>query len=291
MKTSTFKRIALTGKPTLEGLTDMLGKLVKLLEARKCEIVVEQKVAALLPDGRDLKAVAADKLSEHADLVIVIGGDGSILHAGREAAPQKLPVLGINKGRLGFLTDISPDELDAIHAVLDGEYLEEKRMLLHAQMNIDGKTQHEMTAINDIVLLPCKQTHMIEFDVVINSQSVCRHRADGMIVATPTGSTAYALSAGGPILHPKLNAMVLVPLAAHTLSSRPLVISDQSVVEILITDNNEITPCVSADGQTRMELPAGSRLQIKRASDDLRLIHPKDYHYYETLKQKLQWKG
>ncbi len=219
------------------------------------------------------------------DLMIVIGGDGSLINAAHCALPRNLPVLGINRGRLGFLTDIHPTELSKIGDVLAGNYFAEKRFLLNAT--------HENTplgiALNDVVLLPGDSTQLIEFDIHINDQFMCQQRADGLIIATPTGSTAYALSGGGPILHPHLNAIVLVPMFPHTLSSRPIVVEGDAKIELFIRNQNETSPCISCDGQHRIKVEPGSRISITKHENTLQLIHPKNYGYFETLREKLGW--
>jgi NAD+ kinase len=201
-----------------------------------------------------------------------------------------VPVLGINRGRLGFLTDINPNEIDnKVTEVLNGHYIEEKRFLLNVRIQAAKQKQTADIALNDVVLLPGDVAHMIEFSITINDQFVCNHRADGMIVATPTGSTAYALSGGGPILHPSLDALVLVPMFPHTLSARPIVVGAASVIQIKISDTNEKPPRLSCDGQKPIELPLGAIIEIQKNPQALRLIHPTDYNYFETLRLKLQW--
>ncbi|EKD45091.1 MAG: inorganic polyphosphate/ATP-NAD kinase, partial [uncultured bacterium] len=188
-------------------------------------------------------------------------------------------------GQLGFLTDIHPDHLEKIADVLNGKLLLEKRFLLQATLSrkILGM------ALNDVVLLPGDTAQLIEFDTLINGNLVCEQRADGMIIATPTGSTAYALSAGGPILHPQLNAIALVPMFPHTLSSRPIVVEGDARIELIIRESNETSPCISCDGQTKISVKPGDRIQIQKTKKSLRLIHPNDYDYYATLREKLGW--
>lgn len=189
-------------------------------------------------------------MGEICDLVVVVGGDGSMLGAARALARHKVPVLGINRGSLGFLTDIRPDELEAkVGEVLDGQYIVESRFLLDAQVRRGIDSMGQGDALNDVVLHPGKSTRMIEFELYIDGQFVCSQKADGLIVATPTGSTAYALSAGGPIMHPKLDAIVIVPMYPHMLSSRPIVVDGNSELKIVVSPNMQIYPQVSCDGQ------------------------------------------
>lgn len=283
-----FKKIALIGRQRGENIVETLLALKTYLRGHQTDVVFEQDTAALMSQ-HNKPAIPSDQLAQHCDLIIAVGGDGSLLNAARIAIKQNLPVLGINRGRLGFLTDIRPEEFSKVNAVLNGEYIEEKRFLLTAQLQYQDQLIAQQDALNDVVLLPGDVAHMIEFAIYINHQFVCTQRADGLIVATPTGSTAYALSGGGPILHPGLNAVVLVPMFPHTLSSRPIVIAADSLIEIVIDEENEVSPFVSCDGQQRIAIPCGGKIKITRKKEELRLIHPKDYNYFETLRTKLGW--
>lgn len=276
------------GRPNVVGVPDTLMALKESLLSLDIEILVEENTHKLM-DKSTLPVIESDRIPKDCDLIVVVGGDGSLLAAAHIALPYHLPVLGINRGRLGFLTDIYPDELTKISAVLKGHYHEEKRFLLQTTLSANTQCISEATALNDVVLLPGDLAQMIEFEIVVNHQFVCSQRADGMIVATPTGSTAYALSGGGPILHPNLNAIVLVPMFPHTLSSRPIVISGDSHIIINICTNNETSPYVSCDGQKRVAIPAGGTIEIVKKPEPLRLIHPLDYHYFHTLREKLGW--
>lgn len=283
-----FNRIALMGREGTAGVPETLIALKDHLLAQKKQIVIEETAAQMIP-GHDLPVVSAKQLKKQADLIIVVGGDGSMINAAHLAVVEGLPVLGINRGRLGFLTDIHPDHLDKMDAILKGEYQEEKRFLLSAHLQQDHREIAQADALNDVVLLPGDVAQMIEFDVYVNEEFVCSQRADGLIVATPTGSTAYALSGGGPIMHPSLDAIVLVPMFPHTLSSRPIVVEGDSQIRIVIAKENNISPYVSCDGQTRVALEPGGQIHIQKKKDTLRLIHPKDYNYYDTLRRKLDW--
>lgn len=279
-----FQRIALFGqRHRQEKIAKTLHELARLLKQLKRDVVVEQQTAQFFNEY-SLPQVAANQLKKQADLMIVVGGDGSLLQAARIAVDQQLPVLGINRGRLGFLTDIGPSQLKLVEEVLAGDYVEEKRFLLEAS------TQKQI-ALNDIVLLPGDVAHMIEFAIYIDEQLVCTQRADGLIIATPTGSTAYALSGGGPILHPQLDAIVLVPMFPHTLSSRPIVVSSESNIKIVIAKNNESSPRLSCDGGERIAIKPGETIEINKKKKQLQLIHPKNYEYFATLRSKLQWES
>lgn len=282
-----FNKVGIIGKQRGENLSETLTILKNYLLMRGITVYLDQETDSLLPDSA-LTLVPRDRLGSLCDLIIVVGGDGSFLNAARFVVDSQIPVLGINRGRLGFLTDIRPQELEAkIGAVLDGEYIIEKRFLLTA--TFEPAKHPAQTALNDVVLLPGDVAHMIEFEVFIQDQFVCSQRADGLIIATPTGSTAYALSGGGPILHPSLDAVVLVPMFPHTLSMRPIVVDANSTIKISISPNNETAPRISCDGQERLSITPGSQLIISKKKETLPLLHPKDYQYYKTLRSKLHW--
>lgn len=283
-----FHKILLMGRPGVEGVPETLLALKDYLLSLNATLLIEKNTSTMMGKHK-LPVAVTDKIPEDCDLIIVVGGDGSLLTAAHIALPYHLPVLGINRGRLGFLTDIHPDELTKISAVLSGHYREEKRFLLQTKLTANDKTLDENIALNDVVLLPGDVAQMIEFEIFVNEQFVCSQRADGMIVATPTGSTAYALSGGGPILHPSLNAVVLVPMFPHTLSSRPIVISGDSRIVMNISASNETSPYVSCDGISRIPVPPGGKIEISKKPELLRLIHPVDYHYFNTLREKLNW--
>lgn len=284
-----FKTIGLIGRQRKEDISDTLESLRKFLQARKLSIVVEEETATFFGTDK-LPAYPRNELGKHCDLIIVVGGDGSLLNAARAAIDSQTPILGINRGRLGFLTDINPNEINTkVAEVLNGKFIEEKRFVLDVYIQQGKKKLAPNIALNDVVLLPGDVAHMIEFSITINEQFVCSHRADGMIVATPTGSTAYALSGGGPILHPSLDAVVLVPMFPHTLSARPIVIDANSHSQITIAETNEKPPRLSCDGQAPIEIPLGATIHISKKLQALRLIHPTDYNYFETLRLKLGW--
>jgi NAD+ kinase len=287
---SCFKQVALLGRQRIEGIEETLLTLKNYLLNYPIDVVLEETTAKLIPEA-NLPILAKELLCKNCDLIIVVGGDGSLLNAAHIAADYNLPVLGINRGRLGFLTDIRPDELDKIDAVLSGKYVEEERFLLQTKIFHPNGDVTEGIALNDVVLLPGNIAHMIEFEVHINKQMICNQRADGIIIATPTGSTAYALSGGGPILHPQLDAIVLVPMFPHTLSSRPIVVKGNSEITIILSLTNEACPRVSCDGEKRIPLAPGGGVMIKKKAETLRLIHPLDYNYFETLREKLGWEG
>lgn len=278
---SHFKHIALMGRAQ-KNTADTLQAVVDFLQKQSVRIFIEEKTAEMINKKHDA-TFSDDRIPAEIDLMIVVGGDGSLLNATHCALPYNIPVLGINRGRLGFLTDIHPTELTKITEVLSGKYQSENRFLLTAH---DKKPLG--IALNDVVLSP-GDAQLIEFDIVINNQFVCQQRADGLIIATPTGSTAYALSGGGPILHPTLNAIVLVPMFPHTLSNRPIVIDGDAKIEVIIHKQNTSAPFVSCDGQRRIRIEPGSKITVQKHEKKLQLIHPNSYDYFTTLRQKLGW--
>ncbi len=287
---SIFKTIVLMGRQQTEGMAETLNSLIIYLQKHDINIIIEKDTAILLP-ALDLPVINREKLAGNCDLMIVVGGDGSLLSASHFATDQNIPVVGINRGRLGFLTDIRPDEIENLDKILQGEYLEESRFLLNAGVQHQDHTLTQELALNEVVLLPSVINRMIEFTIYIDQQLVCAQRADGLIVATPTGSTAHSLSGGGPILHPGLDAIVLLPMFPHTLSSRPIVVKGKSNIEIVIAEECKTCPNISCDGQEMIPIPSGGKINIKKHANQLRLIHLKDYNYYETLRSKLHWEN
>lgn len=284
-----FTTIGLIGRQRKEDISDTLLTLKNFLQKRKLSVLVETETANYIPDNQ-LSVYTRDQIGQHCDLLIVVGGDGSLLNAARAAVNSHTPVLGINRGRLGFLTDILPRELtEKIGEVLDGKFVEESRFLLTAQIEYEGKIIAQDIALNDVVLMPGDVAHMIEFTTAIDQEFMSNQHADGLIITTPTGSTAYALSGGGPILHPSLDAIALVPMFPHTLSARPIVVAGDSMITISIASTNEAAPWLSCDGQERMAVPPGATIHVSKKPEQLRLIHPLDYHYFKTLREKLHW--
>jgi NAD+ kinase len=263
-----FRRIALIGKPRSAESESSLQQLREFLRKRGCEV---------LPEG-DTKA----------DLAIVIGGDGTMLAAARDLVRHHVPLVGINMGRLGFMTDIGHQDMQSgVGAILDGKYAIEERSLLDAEITRAGKSMLRTIALNEAVIGKGSQGRLIEFELRVDGEFVYRLRADGIIVATPTGSTAYALSAQGPILHPTVPALTLVPLNPHTLSARPVSVSDRCVIEIVMV--HSIDARAHFDGLALHDMVEGDRLILKRSADAVRFVHPPGYHYFATLREKLGW--
>lgn len=283
-----FKTIGIFGRLRRPGVKETLNMLIQYLQSLKQHIVIDAETAAFLDDNT-LTCIAREELSKHCNLLIVVGGDGSLLHAVHSIINDEVPVLGINRGRLGFLTDVLPTELDKIKDILEGKFHLEKRFLFTCSVERDGQLLGQSNALNEVALIPDTVPHMNEFDIYIDDQFVCSQASDGLIVATPTGSTAYALSGGGPILHPKLDALVMVPMFPHTLSMRPIVIDANCRVNVVISKNNTATPRVSCDSQSFIKAPPGSNIIIQKKAQRLHLIHPLDYDYYASLRSKLHW--
>lgn len=289
-----FSTIGLIGRSNNRSIVDSLTLLVSfLLERGDIDIVLDTSVSSLLeghPARAGFKVCPRVEMQSLCDLVIVVGGDGSMLKAASVLADQDIPVVGINRGRLGFLTDILPEEIEHdLAQVLNGEFKLEHRFLLDVFVHREGKSIDVGSALNDVVLHPGVAAQMIEFELSIDGEFVYNQASDGVIIATPTGSTAYSMSAGGPIMHPKLDALVLVPMYPHSLSSRPIVIDGSCEVSIVLGDRHSAHPQISCDGSVEYTTQPGDRIIIKKKQKQLKLLHPKDYHYYETCRSKLGW--
>lgn len=290
-----FERIILFARQhrASKGVSDTLLRLVDFLKDQKVAAFAVEEMADMVQHANlNVPILRRDELSSAHDLMVVVGGDGSLLEAAHIAIAADIPVIGINRGRLGFLTDIPPDDISGkLSSVIAGHYQEECRFLLNAKILFEESICYESGALNDIVLSRGREMHLIDFELYINQQYVCHYRADGLIVSTPTGSTAYALSAGGPILHPQLNALVIVPMFPHTLSSRPLVIEAQSEVNLVIGSRYKSDVILSCDGLRSYAVKSGSHAVFKQDNRLLRLLHPDDYHYFDTLRSKLGWQS
>jgi NAD+ kinase len=286
--TAPFKRIGLIGKSGDQHVSTTLQALSALLERHRLQIQVDEDIADMLADSVG-PVVTRETLSRQCDLAIVVGGDGTLLNAARSLADTGCAVLGVNLGRLGFLVDVSPEDMDTqLNSILGGDFIEEPRTLLHAMVTRDGEPVDESTALNDVVINKKDIARMIELDTWIDGHYLNRNRSDGLIVATPTGSTAYALSGGGPILHPGLDAITLVPICPHTLSNRPIVINHDSRIEIVIHEGT-LQAQISCDGQVNLTLDPGDRVTVRRHDHDLRLLHPPGHDYFDVLRRKLRW--
>ncbi len=286
---SHFQRIGLLGSLTVPEVKESLQKLETFLLAQGREVVYEEQAASLVDWPID-KVLPIDEFPGAIDLGIVVGGDGSMLSVCRKMAVSGIPLLGINRGRLGFLTDISPDEIEErVWPVLQGEYKQTKRFLLETTVTRNGVEIGTGTAVNDIVMHPGMSVRMMSFELYVDGEFVYSQRSDGLIVATPTGSTAYALSAGGPLLFPELDAMVVVPLNPHTLNSRPIVLQGNAKIEIRVSSRNELHPLITCDGHNDFVTEPGDVITIQKHDNDILLIHPKDNNFYGVCRSKLGW--
>lgn len=286
---SRFASVAIVGKYmdalALHTMQPDLTRLAHHLLKRGLHVCVEENTARFV-ENAGYHTASLDSIGEKSDLVIVMGGDGTMLSVGRSLRHTAVPLIGINRGRLGFLTDLQTDTMLAeIDRILDGEYQIESRMLLQSDVVRADTLQQQAVALNDVVIKSAFR--LIELEVRVNHQFVSRQRADGLILTTPTGTTAYALSTGGPIMHPDLDAISIVPISPHTLSYRPITVPADSVIEVTVMHADDAQ--LSFDGQGQHPLTAGDQIRIQRATQEIQLLHPKEYCYFDMLRNKLNW--
>lgn len=291
---SIFRRVALFGKyqaPVTGGAAGTsaaaLHEIAQFLIGQGCELVVdEQTVANTGLQGYPALDIAS--IGAQCDLGLVIGGDGTMLGIGRQIAPYGVPLIGINQGRLGFVTDIPMESYQsALTPILRGDFEEDHRSLMHARVMRNGECVFDALAMNDVVVNRGATSGMVELRVEIDGHFIANQRADGLIIATPTGSTAYALSAGGPLLHPSIPGWVLVPIAPHTLSNRPIVLADPAEVVIELVSGRDAS--ANFDMQSLASLQHGDRIVVRRSQHRVRFLHPKGWSYFDTLRAKLHW--
>ena len=282
-----FKNIALIGKHKSPEVSAPLLQLAEFLSGKGLSVALDSLSAENLKD-HPYPAMSLAEMAETSDLAIVIGGDGTMLNIARMFSPHHVPMIGVNQGRLGFLTDLTLENMfESIDAMLSGEYLTERRLLLSARV-LRGDTEvFSGLAFNEVVAHRSQISSMVEFEVRIDGEYLYNQRADGLIIATPTGSTAYAMSAGGPILHPGLEVLELVPICPHTLSNRPIVVNSTSVLEILMHRCNDIR--VRLDSHTSFDMQLHDKIVVSRYADHACLLHPVGHSYYHTLREKLLW--
>jgi len=290
--TSQFRHVALIGKYPASGAASgstraALEDIAQFLSAQGCEVSIERETA-LHANLEGHAMLDAAGIGAHCDLGLVVGGDGTMLGIGRQLAPYNIPLVGINQGRLGFITDIALEGYRAVLApMLNGAYDEDRRSLMHARVIRDGRCVFDALAMNDVVVNRGATSGMVELRVEVDGHLVANQRADGLIVATPTGSTAYALSAGGPLLHPSNPGWVLVPIAPHTLSVRPLVVNDAGEVTIELVAGRDAS--ANFDMQSLASLLHGDRITVRRSEHQVRFLHPQGWSYFDTLRQKMHW--
>ena len=282
-----FGTVGLIGKYKSPEIAEPLLKLADFLVKRGVKVLIDRLTASHIGENK-YPVLVLEEIGRQADLAIVLGGDGTMLNIARTFAPCAVALVGVNQGRLGFLTDISIDTMfETIGTILDGKYVTEERMLLEAEVFNGEQRVFKVLAFNDVVISKGIQGSLIELEVRIDGQFLYTVRADGLIVASPTGSTAYALSSGGPIVHPSLSVMALVPICPHTFSSRPIVISSDSVVEIII--NSAADARVHFDSHSRFDLHEKDHVMVRRYGHTIRLLHPVGHNYYNMLREKLHW--
>jgi NAD+ kinase len=284
-----FSRIALVGKVEDASVADSMVTLARHLRSRGLVVLVDTRIAVDDLPG-DVERRPVDQLAGDADLIIAIGGDGTMLLAAQLAIGCEIPLLGINRGRLGFLTDVSPDDMiESVDTVLQGRYETDARNLLEARLTPAGGPAAVRRALNDVVVQRQESGRMVELETWIGGQFVNRHGGDGLVIASSTGSTAYALSCGGPIIHPSLDALVIAPISPHTLSDRPIVIGRNNRVEVRLVERSGTRAQVTCDGMLLGDLDASSSLVMEPAAGSITLLHPPGYDYFRLLRSKLHW--
>ncbi|TLU61611.1 NAD(+) kinase [Thalassotalea litorea] len=287
--TQQYKTIGLIGKPDHSGALATIQSLLSYLTDKGYQVLVETKVARKI-EVKPSQTREITEIGELADLAIVVGGDGYMLGAARVLACYNIAVVGVNRGNLGFLTDISPDNLfDPLEEILQGRSKTEHRFLIQTEVYRHGQLKSANSAVNEAVLHPGKVASMMEFEVYLDDVFMFSQRSDGLIVSTPTGSTAYSMSAGGSILTPNLNALTLVPMFPHTLTSRPIVVDGDSVLKLVVATNNSEDLQVSCDGHVILAVMPGDEIIIRKCEQTLRLVHPLDHDYFNVLRSKLSW--
>ena len=284
---SQFRHVALIGKYQAQGSRSVLEGIAHFLNAQGCDVAIEKDTASNtgLTQFPILDVVA---IGAQCDLALVVGGDGTMLGIGRLLAKFGVPLIGINQGRLGFITDIAFEDYQTVLApMLRGDFEEDRRWMMQAQVMRDGRCVFNATAMNDVVVNRGATSGMVELRVEVDGRFVANQRADGLIIASPTGSTAYALSAGGPLLHPSIAGWILVPIAPHTLSNRPIVLSDTGEITVEIVAGRDAS--ANFDMQSLASLMLGDRITVKRSEYQMRFLHPKGWSYFDTLRKKLHW--
>ena len=284
---SRFRHAALVGKHQAEGIRPVLEEIAAFLQQQGLKVSLERQTAAATGIA-SLSALDLDEIGSACDLTIVVGGDGTMLAVARQLARHDVPLLGINQGRLGFITDVPIGQLrETLEPLVAGDYEEEHRAMLEGDVWRDGVRIFEGLSMNDVVVSRGATAGMVELRVDIGEEFVANLRADGLIIASPTGSTAYALSAGGPILHPGIAGWVLVPIASHTLSNRPIVLPDSGEICIGIVAGRDAS--ANFDMQSLASLQHGDQIRVRRSAHRVRFVHPRGWSYFATLRRKLRW--
>ncbi len=284
---SEFSKAGIIVKRGDEGATQTLTEVLAALAELSITTLVEHNAKPLLPE---LDTVSAQDIGESCDLAVVIGGDGTLLHAARELVDHNVPIVGINRGRLGFLVDVPPsDNLEQLKLILNGEHYSEERIILETRIMRDGECIDTSYSFNDTVIRVKDVLQIMDFDIIIDDVLVTHQRADGLIMATPSGSTAYSLSNGGPIVGPSINAVILQPICPHTLTSRPLMVDSNSTVRVHLWDDKIMEAQVVCDGQIYMPATLGDMIEMRVKKQRVTLLHPASYDYHRILREKLNW--
>ena len=284
---SQFRHVALIGKYQAQGSRSALEEIANFLHAQGCDVALERDTASNT-SLTQYPVLDVAGIGTHCDLALVVGGDGTMLGIGRQLAQFGVPLVGINQGRRGFITDIAFEDFQAaLEPILRGEFEEDRRWMMQAKVVRDGRCVFSATAMNDVVVNRGATAGMVELRVEVDGRFVANQRADGLIIASPTGSTAYALSAGGPLLHPSIPGWVLVPIAPHTLSNRPIVLSDAGEITVEIVAGRDAS--ANFDMQSLASLLHGDRITVRRSEHQMCFLHPKGWSYFDTLRKKLHW--
>ncbi len=284
---SQFRHVALIGKYHAQGSRSALEEIANFLHTQGCEVTLAQETASNT-GLTQYPVLDVAGVGKHCDLALVVGGDGTMLGIGRQLAQFGVPLVGINQGRLGFITDIAFEDFQtALEPMLRGEFEEDRRWMMQAKVVRDGRCVFSATAMNDVVVNRGASAGMVELRVEVDGRFVANQRADGLIIATPTGSTAYALSAGGPLLHPSISGWVMVPIAPHTLSNRPIVLPDTGEIAVEIVSGRDAS--ANFDMQSLASLLHGDRISVRRSEHQMCFLHPKGWSYFDTLRKKLHW--
>ncbi len=282
-----FNRIGIIGKPNSTRALKTADRISDFLRNQNIEVLVHCELNHC--KSCDGKTYQLEEIGEQCDLIIVVGGDGTLLGVARSLVELEKPIVGVNRGRLGFLVDISPENLYEIDEILSGNYQSDMRMLLDVKVMKGNEVISSSKALNDAVLYKWNTPRMIEFDIHIDGKLLNSHRSDGLIISTPTGSTAYALSSGGPIIHPEMESFLLVPICPHTLSNRPIMIGSDSTIEITLKQDSINHSRISCDGQQDLILDDDMKIIITKAEKKLHLLHPCHHDFFEILRAKLRW--
>ncbi len=282
-----IKVVGITSKPNKIEVREIVPPLIAWLQRRDVEVLVDEETAASVASG--LKGLARDELGSRVDLAIVLGGDGTFLATARALEGRLVPILAMNLGGLGFLTVVTRDELyPALQAVLEGSYSTESRVQIEAEVVRHQQCAASFLALNDVVLNKAAIARVLDFDVWVGGVFISTYKSDGLIVSTPTGSTAYSLAAGGPVVAPSVGAFIITPICAHTLTNRPIVLSDTTTIEVAVKSEGE-PAYFTVDGQVGMEVHGEDRVRIRKSAKTVEIVQPSSKNYFQVLRQKLKW--